>query len=66
MDDLYNYINPTTNKHSPLISAETRSVILANVDRLNSAMIYDRDYLFNYFGFKVSIVEQGIVWENCN
>jgi len=53
MDDLFNYFNPATQAVSPMISAETHDVIKRNADRLNSAIIYDRDYGFNYFGFKV-------------
>uniref|UniRef100_A0A8C9F757 Ribonucleoside-diphosphate reductase n=1 Tax=Pavo cristatus TaxID=9049 RepID=A0A8C9F757_PAVCR len=52
MDDLYNYINPHNGKHSPMISKETLDIVLANRDRLNSAIIYDRDFSYNYFGFK--------------
>ena len=50
--DLYNHINKSTGKHSPLISEETYNIIQANAERLNSAIIYDRDYGYNYFGFK--------------
>ncbi|XP_031562039.1 ribonucleoside-diphosphate reductase large subunit-like [Actinia tenebrosa] len=52
MEDLYNYVNPRNNKHSPLISKETNDIIQKYSDRLNSAIIYDRDYQYNYFGFK--------------
>ncbi|NXL38106.1 RIR1 reductase, partial [Glaucidium brasilianum] len=52
MDDLYNYVNPHNGKHSPMISKETLDIVLANKDRLNSAIIYDRDFSYNYFGFK--------------
>ncbi|KAK3576877.1 hypothetical protein CHS0354_012932 [Potamilus streckersoni] len=52
MDDLYKYINPKTGKHSPMISEDTHRIIMANADALNSAIIYDRDYSYNYFGFK--------------
>ncbi|CAG5126241.1 unnamed protein product [Candidula unifasciata] len=52
MADLYNWINPKTGKHSPMISKETFDIIMKNADRLNSAIIYDRDYSYNYFGFK--------------
>jgi len=55
MDDLVNYFNPATQAVSPMISAKTHDVIMNNADRLNSAIIYDRDYAYNYFGFKVSI-----------
>ncbi|VDI48027.1 ribonucleoside-diphosphate reductase subunit M1, partial [Mytilus galloprovincialis] len=51
-DDLYKWINPKTGKHSPMISKETHEIIIKNADKLNSAMIYDRDFSYNYFGFK--------------
>eukprot|EP00061_Rhincodon_typus_P015801 g43690.t1 len=52
MDDLFNYVNPLVNSHSPMISKETLEIVLENKDRLNSAIIYDRDFSYNYFGFK--------------
>lgn len=52
MEDLYNYIDPMTVKKAGLISKETIEVIRNNKDRLNSSLIYDRDYSFDYFGFK--------------
>lgn len=52
MTDLYEYVNPKNGKHSPLISKEIYEIIMTNADTLNSAIIYDRDYHYNYFGFK--------------
>ncbi|XP_062910860.1 ribonucleoside-diphosphate reductase large subunit isoform X1 [Mobula hypostoma] len=52
MEDLYNYVNSLTNNHSPMISKETFDIVLENKDRLNSAIIYDRDFSYNFFGFK--------------
>ena len=52
MEDLYNFVNPKTKQHSPMISKETFEIVMANADRLNSTIIYDRDYQYNYFGFK--------------
>lgn len=49
---LYEYVNPKTGKHSPMISKETYDVIMANENELNLAIVYDRDFNFNYFGFK--------------
>lgn len=49
---LYEYINPKTGKHSPMISKETWDVIQKHADQLNSAIVYDRDFSYNYFGFK--------------
>ncbi|KAI9029734.1 ribonucleoside-diphosphate reductase large chain [Phycomyces nitens] len=52
VEDLHSYINPKTDKHSPMISDYTYSVIMKNAERLNSAIIYDRDFGYNFFGFK--------------
>lgn len=52
MDDLHKWVNPKTNKHSPMISPEIHSIIMKNADRLNSAIIFDRDFNYQYFGFK--------------
>lgn len=52
MEDLYNYVNPLNRKHSPMISRQTLDIVLENKDRLNSAIIYDRDFSYNFFGFK--------------
>ncbi|XP_069748362.1 ribonucleoside-diphosphate reductase large subunit isoform X1 [Narcine bancroftii] len=52
MEDLYHYVSPLTNSHSPMISKETLDIVLENKDRLNSAIIYDRDFSYNFFGFK--------------
>lgn len=52
IEDLYNYVNPKTSKHSPMISETTYKVVQDNAERLNSAIIYDRDFKYNFFGFK--------------
>ncbi|HLF62225.1 MAG TPA: ribonucleoside-diphosphate reductase subunit alpha [Saprospiraceae bacterium] len=52
MEALYNYVDPVTNKKAGLISEEIMSVIRENADTLDSAIIYDRDLDFDYFGFK--------------
>lgn len=49
---LYEYINPKTDLHSPMISEETYKIICEHADELNSAIVYDRDFNYNYFGFK--------------
>ena len=53
MTNLYQWTNPKTNKHSPMISKATYDIIMKNEQVLNSAIVYDRDYSYNYFGFKV-------------
>ena len=52
MSDLYNYINPKTGKPAPLLSADTWAVVEKNKDVLDSSIIYNRDFNFQYFGFK--------------
>lgn len=42
--DLYEYVNPRTGKHSPMISDETFKVIMNNKEVLDSAIIYERDF----------------------
>lgn len=52
MEALYNYIDPVTWQKAGLISDTTIEVIRHNADQLDSAIIYDRDFTFDYFGFK--------------
>ncbi|MDK7375860.1 ribonucleoside-diphosphate reductase subunit alpha [Weeksella virosa] len=49
---LYDYIDPVTNTRAPLLSEETYDIIRNNADEIDSSIIYDRDYNFDYFGFK--------------
>ncbi|MDH7448369.1 ribonucleoside-diphosphate reductase subunit alpha [Aquimarina sp. 2201CG14-23] len=50
--DLYEYVNPRTEKKAPLISDEVYEVIMANREKLDSTIIYNRDFGYDYFGFK--------------
>ncbi|KAF7287902.1 hypothetical protein GWI33_000249 [Rhynchophorus ferrugineus] len=50
--DLYTMVNEKTRRHSPIISEKHYEIIMKNADRLNSCIIYDRDFSYNYFGFK--------------
>lgn len=52
MTDLYEYENPRTGKKAPMISDEVYEIIMNNADQLNSAIIYNRDFNYDYFGFK--------------
>ncbi len=52
MKDLYEYINPRTAKKAPLLSDEVYKVISENADKLDSTIIYNRDFGYDYFGFK--------------
>ncbi len=50
--DLYTYVNPRTGKDAPLISDEVYAVIMENKEKLDSTIIYNRDFSYDYFGFK--------------
>lgn len=52
IEKLYNFRDPKTNEIASLISKETYEVVMKNADLLDSTIIYDRDYNFDYFGFK--------------
>jgi len=52
MKDLYEYVNPRTGKKAPLLSDEVFNVISENADKLDSTIIYNRDFGYDYFGFK--------------
>ena len=52
MTDLYEYVNPRTGKKAPLLSDEVYKVIIDNSAKLDSTIIYNRDFGYDYFGFK--------------
>ena len=49
---LFNYIDPKTGEKAGLIGEDTYKLVWKHKDRLDSAIIYDRDYSFDFFGFK--------------
>ncbi|TXB63916.1 ribonucleoside-diphosphate reductase subunit alpha [Vicingus serpentipes] len=52
MEMLFNYIDPKTGEEAPLIAKDVYEVIRDNAEALDSAIIYDRDFNYDYFGFK--------------
>lgn len=52
MSDMYHYVNPRTNQEAPLLSDEVYQVIMENAAELDSKIIYNRDFNYDYFGFK--------------
>lgn len=52
MTDMYLYVNPRTGQKAPLISDEVYEVIKNNAEALDSMIIYNRDFNYDYFGFK--------------
>ncbi|GJD11552.1 Ribonucleoside-diphosphate reductase large subunit [Galdieria sulphuraria] len=52
MDILYHYESPKTKAPAPLIAEDIHSIIMKNAHVLDDAIIYDRDFSYDYFGFK--------------
>jgi ribonucleoside-diphosphate reductase alpha subunit len=52
IETLHAYVHEATGENAPLIADDVYEIIMANADRLNSAIIYDRDFHYDYFGFK--------------
>lgn len=49
---MYDYVNPATGEHAPLISKALFETVMANAERLDKAVIDKRDFNYDYFGFK--------------
>ncbi|MDQ3099935.1 MAG: ribonucleoside-diphosphate reductase subunit alpha, partial [Bacteroidota bacterium] len=52
MKDLYEYIDPKTGEKASLLAEDVFKIISENADMLDSAIIYDRDFSYDFFGFK--------------
>lgn len=52
MKRLYTYVDSKTGQNAPLISAETWKVVKQNAAKLDAAVNYDRDFGYDFFGFK--------------
>ncbi|KAF9048000.1 ribonucleotide reductase alpha subunit [Hymenopellis radicata] len=50
--DLYNYLNPKNDKPVGMISKEIYEIVMQHAETLDSAIIYNRDFHYNFFGFK--------------
>ena len=52
MEDLYSYVDPKTNQPAPLLSDDVYKAIKDNAEVLDSNIIYDRDFRYDFFGVK--------------
>lgn len=52
MADLYNYVDPKTGEQASLLADDVYAIINANAELLDSTIIYDRDFNYDFFGFK--------------
>ena len=52
MKDLHEYVDPKTGENASLVADDVFQVIQDNKEVLDSTIIYDRDFRYDYFGFK--------------
>jgi len=52
MTELYEYVNPITKQQAPLLADDIYQIIQEHKEVLDSTIIYDRDFGYDYFGFK--------------
>ena len=52
MEDLYTYVDPITGENASLVANDVIEIIRENAEFLDSQIIYDRDFNYDYFGFK--------------
>lgn len=52
IEDLYRYIDPKTGQNAALVAQDVYEIIMDNKEVLDSSIIYDRDFRYDYFGFK--------------
>jgi len=49
VEDLFNYVNPWTDRKEPLIASYMYKIVQENKDKLNRAIVHDRDLNYNWF-----------------
>jgi ribonucleoside-diphosphate reductase alpha chain len=52
MKRMYEYVDKKTGKNAALLADDVYEIIRDNAELLDSSIIYDRDFGFDYFGFK--------------
>ena len=50
--DLFEYVDPNTSENAGLIAEDVYKVVTDNAELLDSTIIYDRDFSYDFFGFK--------------
>lgn len=52
IEALYHYIDPKNGLKAALIADDVYQIVMENAHTLDSSIIYDRDFGYDYFGFK--------------
>ena len=50
--DLWEYVDPGTKKHAPVVNKSFYDLVMKYADDLDSAIVHSRDHMFDYFGYK--------------
>ncbi|KAK1403791.1 Ribonucleoside-diphosphate reductase [Heracleum sosnowskyi] len=50
--DMYGHVSQRSGQKAPLVADDVFEIIMKNAARLDSEIIYDRDFDYDYFGFK--------------
>ena len=61
MTDCYECVDKSSGRKAGLIADDVYEIIMKNKEELDSAIIYDRDYSYDYFGFKVPCVRDAFL-----
>lgn len=49
---LHSYVNTINGQNAPLIADDVHQLVVKNAELIDGAIIYDRDFSYDYFGFK--------------
>lgn len=52
MKDLYDYVDPKTGQRASLLAEDVYALVEEHAELLDSSIIYDRDFTYDFFGFK--------------
>jgi len=52
VEQMYSYVSPMTGDHSPLIADDCYQIIMENIEVFQSNFRFERDYQYDFFGFK--------------
>ena len=52
MKKMYEHTNHRNGKWSPLLADDVYEIITENAERFDAEIVYDRDFDYDYFGFK--------------
>lgn len=55
MSDCHHYTDDKSGRNCKLIADDVFEIIMKNKEELDSVIIYDRDYGYDFFGFKVHL-----------